>query len=954
MKNPLQNLPIRAVRLALGALAFIVPIAVAQSQNAVSASGENCLTVECESSQITNACGQPVNFAVCHAADHKGCLFALGKTTPPIGAGETLPFACVAGKIPKVGGCFPPFVPASVSRAEYVCLPDPDNPESSAASAGQPAPVLAAATEPPPTRESPPEKTATERLLESELNPFWTDENEWTQLHWAAAADDGEAVRRLLELGAALNITDKGDGSDFSDQGNKRFKLLGKEQDGWKNTGDTPLVVAVGFNSAVAVSVLLANGAEVNAKGKDGRTPLHFAAGDNRAEIAKLLIENGAGINAKNNKGATPLHWAAWANAAEVAELLIDKGAEVNVKGEGGNTPLHSAARGNAAEVAKMLIEGDAEVNAKDEYGLTPLYWAAENNAAEVAKLLIDKGAAVNAKVEKGDYAGWTPMDAAIHKEHGEVQSILKRRRGECNKKCPSPQNTATEKLLQEKGVWDGKLDMNVKVNAFFNASHLHFAARENDMAAARWLIDKGAEVNAKDEYGLTPLYWAARRNAAEVAKLLIDKGAEVNVKGNYGRAPLYAAGQNAAEVAKLLIDNGAEAGKGTKLSPAGIRKMERFLNTSPLHLAVLHNDLEQVRSLIESENINKKIEGIWSPLRVAVLQNNLSMVKLLVDQGAEIEMPLIFSVACYLGDPDLIQFFIERGADVNKVYKGTCLHRASQAVNLETIQFLVERKRVDINSQEDAELSDKGWTPLMMLVSYGFPRGEGDSYEVNLSQFYEAFRFLVNQGADVRTVDSKGRTILHILAERDRTVDLTQDIVSKGLSMNVQDKEGQTPLHVAAQNSLQALQSLIDLGADVNIQDNNGKTPLHLAVQKNEAMAAQILIARKADVNTKAENGVTPLHTAAGQNAAGIAKLLVANGAEVNAKDKDGATPLHWANGVASTKALIEGGAEVNVKDGKGETPLDAAIGDGNDEMQSFLRQHGGRCKGFLGYKKC
>ena len=723
MKNPLQNLPVRAVRLALGALAFIVPIAVAQSQNAVSASGENCLTVECESSQITNACGQPVNFAVCHAADHKGCLFALGKTTPPIGAGETLPFACVAGKIPKVGGCFPPFVPASVSRAEHVCLPDPDNPESSAASAGQPAPVLAAATEPPPTRESPPEKTATERLLESELNPFWTDENEWTQLHWAAAADDGEAVRRLLELGAALNITDKGDGSDFSDQGNKRFKLLGKEQDGWKNTGDTPLVVAVGFNSAVAVSVLLANGAEVNAKGKDGRTPLHVAAGDNRAEIAKLLI-------------------------------------------------------------------------------------------------------------------------------------------------------------------------------------------------------DKGANIEAKDKDGRTPLHRAAYRNAAEVAK--------------------------------LLIDNGAKAGKGIKISPAGIRKMERVLNTSPLHLAVFHNDLEQVRSLIESENINKKIEGIWSPLEVAVLQNNLSMVKLLVDQGADIDMPSVFPAACYLGDLELVQFFIERGADANKAYKGTCLHRASQGINLEVIQFLVERKRVDINSQKDTRLSDKGWTPLMLLVSYGFPRGEGDSYEVNLSQFYEAFRFLVNQGADVRTVDSKGRTILHILAERDRTVDLTQDIVSKGLSMNVQDKEGQTPLHVAAQNSLQALQSLIDLGADVNIRDNNGKTPLHLAVQQNEVMAAQILIARKADVNTKAENGVTPLHTAAGQNAAGIAKLLVANGAEVNAKDKDGATPLHWANGVESTKALIEGGAEVNVKDGKGETPLDAAIGDGNDEMQSFLRQHGGRCKGFLGYKKC
>ena len=154
-------------------------------------------------------------------------------------------------------------------------------------------------------------KRKIESLLGTELNPLWTDENGWTQLHWAAAANDGEAARRLLELGAAPDITDNGDGSDFNEQGMRRLKLLGKKVDGWKNACATPLLVAAVFNSAAAASVLIANDAEVDAKDEDGWTPLHWAAHNNAPEIAKMLIEHGAEVNAKDEGGETPLHWAA-------------------------------------------------------------------------------------------------------------------------------------------------------------------------------------------------------------------------------------------------------------------------------------------------------------------------------------------------------------------------------------------------------------------------------------------------------------------------------------------------------------------------------------------------------------------------------------------------------------------------------------------------------------------
>jgi ankyrin repeat protein len=47
----------------------------------------------------------------------------------------------------------------------------------------------------------------------------------------------------------------------------------------------------------------LADGADVNAKGKNGWTPLHIAAANDHKELPELLIEKGANVNAKDGIG---------------------------------------------------------------------------------------------------------------------------------------------------------------------------------------------------------------------------------------------------------------------------------------------------------------------------------------------------------------------------------------------------------------------------------------------------------------------------------------------------------------------------------------------------------------------------------------------------------------------------------------------------------------------------
>ena len=72
-------------------------------------------------------------------------------------------------------------------------------------------------------------------------------------------------------------------------------------------------------------------------------TPLCHATSWCHNEVAELLIAKGADVNAKNDNGVTPSHLAAQKGHNEVVELLIVKGADVNAKTESGGTPLDYA-----------------------------------------------------------------------------------------------------------------------------------------------------------------------------------------------------------------------------------------------------------------------------------------------------------------------------------------------------------------------------------------------------------------------------------------------------------------------------------------------------------------------------------------------------------------------------------------------------------------------------------
>ena len=92
------------------------------------------------------------------------------------------------------------------------------------------------------------------------------------------------------------------------------------------------------------------------AKTEHGSTPLHIAALNGHDTVAELLIANGADANAKAGKeGYTPLHMTAFHGQTSAAKLLIAAGADVYAKGPNDITPLDIAVGNDHQPLAELL-----------------------------------------------------------------------------------------------------------------------------------------------------------------------------------------------------------------------------------------------------------------------------------------------------------------------------------------------------------------------------------------------------------------------------------------------------------------------------------------------------------------------------------------------------------------------------------------------------------------------
>ncbi|MFN7618485.1 MAG: ankyrin repeat domain-containing protein [Pseudanabaena sp.] len=177
---------------------------------------------------------------------------------------------------------------------------------------------------------------------------------------------------------------------------------------------------------------------------------------------------------------------------------------------------LGCAVQSGDLSLVQFLVSKGAYVNGRDDItGHTPLHYLAfrfgdPSGSYEIAKFLTDKGADVNAK----DFDGNTPLHLV-----------------------PSHWSDVAELLINR--------DANVNAQNKSYQTPLHTAASSYcDTKVINLLLAAKAEVNTKDFIGSTPLHYAVGNNCVESVAMLVDAGADVDWKDNKGISPFIQANE--------------------------------------------------------------------------------------------------------------------------------------------------------------------------------------------------------------------------------------------------------------------------------------------------------------------------------------------------------------------------------------------------------------------------
>ena len=297
---------------------------------------------------------------------------------------------------------------------------------------------------------------------------------------------------------------------------------------------------------------LCKRGVDVNKTEEEGEdTILMWAIRDGCMEIFDTLLEYNANVHAKNKEtGETAAMYAAQYGRTKMLKTLIEeKGVSVNEENKNTyDTLLIYAAMNGHTDTVEYLISKKAIVDAKNERGHTAATYAAMSGHTEILNDLIDNGVDVNAKNEKtSDTLLHTLLMHAVSEGKVDTVRYLIEKKGVDIYKEDETGKTAAmyaamcgdtkklQTLIEEKDI-----DVNTK-NKKTNNTLLIYAAMHGHKNTIKYLISKGANLNATNMYGYSADTYAKMDHHFKIMEIveevqengLRDADLEPQVRGN-------------------------------------------------------------------------------------------------------------------------------------------------------------------------------------------------------------------------------------------------------------------------------------------------------------------------------------------------------------------------------------------------------------------------------------
>ncbi len=480
--------------------------------------------------------------------------------------------------------------------------------------------------------------------------------------------------------------------------------------------------------------------------------------------------------------------------------------------------------------------------------------------------------------------------------------------------------------LMNEKGVGVDSLDRHDK-------TPLCQAIRRKDIGGVRFLLTRGADVNARSpgDLDMTPFACAVRLGYAEIVSLLLGHGPDLS-STIYGTPILEWAALHDRGMSKLLRDKlGLEdpripefafphvSGHPARPGPAAeeqTHQLERKLEES-----IQRNDLVAATALLRN-GVNPNAPTLLTPPLKTAMRNDLidhGFVQLLLEYGADVHIEGLLAILVRAKHYDLLQMFLDRHTDMKQ--QGKALVIAAEAGDIASAAILMKWANPNVSlpgprnplQAAAAASGERALAIVVLLLEKGadvnapacnFGGRTALQAALEHAPTFEVAEMLLRYGANAGAPPAlyDGVTALEALchnrhaAGNPKLIKLIDKLFAAGATVNRPGGKPSSVLHGVVRNGMYALLRRFleqSHGAVVDhIWDFGGwVSPAQLAASYGDLEALRILLDHGADVNKPAHypSGHTALKAAAalrrpGPKKMALVRFLLDRGADINA----------------------------------------------------------------------
>lgn len=584
---------------------------------------------------------------------------------------------------------------------------------------------------------------------------------------------------------------------------------------------------------------------------------VHYLIKNFSDEIASYCIESGyvKNIDELNYSKQTALLSAIKNNKMKTADALAKRGAQIvtNAAGdrnrenfeslvktaESGEVDLmHYLTRKENKTLLETVIKNGINPEYMKIYNNNFLFSAIDNRCSEAVELILK-----NNKDTDWRLNNQTPVEYSFLKGEFQIcdmiKSLLKDRPGSVNDYSIKEKNGAINPKLIINTVKSGNIDkikILIKCGADLNShekhesSALHWAVLWGMTDVVKLLVENGAEINERNYYNESSLLLTAlNEKKTEIALYLIEKGADLNFADSKSHKILHTAVENNyADIVRSLLKHGYD-----------VNKRDRYQETA-LFDAIDKNYTECANILIEnSAEINICNNDGETPLHIAAKNGNIALAEKLIASGATVNIcgvghlqkPTIektydnsnfvvvsmlipkrdgpytkdnmispLTAAIIAKKPDMVEFLIKKGADVNLLSQNKLapIHYAINTFQNDLFDSLIS-KIVDLKIK-----STDGYNLLLYAAYY--------------DNLY-AVEKLVGLGFKISAVsdDLSSETALHISEKRGGWY-VSKYLRKTGASSSKKNYFGKTPDDLKKERHQKAVEAL---ETAINTTDN-------------------------------------------------------------------------------------------------------------------------------------